>query len=143
LSVCVNCHLVGGRLLHQALGNARTYGFQEKKAAKTGFFRSGRRSCADYRRFDGENRDIRNFWCEFPTESTKKCNLEVGHPRCVFQSQVIDEITQDTTRACSVYLRGVAFKRLHVSAFLLLGNHQVVSSLSRKLYNVYNTICKI
>jgi len=42
-----------------------------------------------------------------------------------------------TTRVCIVYLRGVAFKRLHVSAFLHLGHHQVVSSLSRKLYNIY------
>ena len=42
----------------------------------------------------------------------------------------------DTTRACSIYLRGVEFKRLHVSAFLHLGHHQVVSSLQRKLQYV-------
>jgi len=35
----------------------------------------------------------------------------------------------DTTTACIIYLSGVACKRLHVSAFLHLSHHQVISSL--------------
>ena len=62
----------------------------------------------------------------------------------LWRSQVIDEMREsDTTRACSIYLRGVAFKRLHVSVFLHLRHHQVVSSSSRKLYNTHNTTSKI
>jgi len=40
----------------------------------------------------------------------------------------------DTTRACSIYLIAVAIERLHVSAFLHLSYHQVVSSVCRVSY---------
>jgi len=41
-----------------------------------------------------------------------------------FRSQVTDEISQ-TQLELVVFIYGVAFKRLHVSAFLHLGHHQV------------------
>ena len=80
----------------------------------------------------------------------KSCNIEqrISPAAFVCKQSVSNSITvgvftcdrwnkSDTTRACIIYLRGVAFKRLHVSAFLHLGHHQVVSSLPRKLYYIY------
>jgi len=63
LGACVNWYLVEAKL-QRTPGSWKRANFwlSENKGTKTGFFWSGCRSWADYRRFDGENWDIRNFW---------------------------------------------------------------------------------
>jgi hypothetical protein len=54
----------------------------------------------------------------------------------VYRISVINKSKSNTTRS------GVVFYSTTCFGLSLLGHHQVVASLLRKLYNLYNTVCK-